>query len=166
MGRKLFAGWGGAPLSASQESDEPHALGRGMGRAYGDAALNAGGALTPSPAAGSIILDAETATCTATGATTIRELIDYLVPRGFFVPVTPGTADVTVGGAVAADIHGKNHHHDGSWGHHVRSIEVLHSDGQTSSLTPNDAGFWATIGGMGLTGRVLSCTFTVFMPVR
>ncbi len=161
MRRRLFAGWGGTPVSAGDESSEPHALSRGLGRSYGDAALNAGGALTPSPSVGSITLDDVTALCTASGSTTIRELIDYLVPRGFFVPVTPGTADVTVGGAVAADIHGKNHHHDGSWGHHVHSLVLILSDGEEVVLTPADEEFWATIGGMGLTGRVLSCTFSV-----
>ncbi len=161
MGRRVFAGWGGAPVSAGVESSGPHALSRGLGRSYGDAALNAGGALTPSSTEGSITLDDATALCTASGSTTIRELIDCLVPRGFFVPVTPGTADVTVGGAVAADIHGKNHHHDGSWGHHVHSLVLILSDGEECVVRPTDEEFWATIGGMGLTGRVLSCTFSV-----
>jgi decaprenylphospho-beta-D-ribofuranose 2-oxidase len=87
---------------------------------------------------------------------TIDDLIRVGLPQGWFVPVTPGTRQVSVGGAIAADVHGKNHHIDGSFGHHVRAI-VLATPSGTFTCSPTDHAelFWATIGGMGLTGIVL-----------
>jgi decaprenylphospho-beta-D-ribofuranose 2-oxidase len=80
-----------------------------------------------------------------------------VVPRGYFIPVTPGTKFVTIGGAIAADVHGKNHHKDGSFGNFVIELDLLIADGTTHKIGPsiNPKLFWATIGGMGLTGVIL-----------
>ena len=138
------------------------ALVRGLGRSYGDAAQNAGGTVVRLvPPAGGIRLDASTGLVTAHAGVSFDHLLRHLVPKGFFVPVTPGTRFVTLGGAIAADVHGKNHHVDGSFGNHVRSMSMLMADGAMLDLTPDSDPelWWATIGGMGLTGIVVEATF-------
>ena len=85
---------------------------------------------------------------------TIGEILRLVVPRGFFVPVVPGTKHVSVGGAIANDIHGKNHHRHGTFGAHVRRLELLRSDGRRLELGPADPLFQATVGGLGLTGLI------------
>ena len=141
-------------------------IARGLGRAYGDPAQNAGGAvvrLQPGP----IVLDPGRGEVTAGAGVGFDELLRHLVPRGWFVPVTPGTRFVTVGGAIAADIHGKNHHSDGSFGSHVTAITLLLADGSRQRLTAESDPelWWATIGGMGLTGLVLDVTFRL-IPIE
>ena len=88
----------------------------------------------------------------------LAEILQYFLPRGFFLPVTPGTKFVTVGGAIAADVHGKNHHQDGTFGNFVLDFKLLTPNGETLSCSPNNnfEVFWATHGGMGLTGVILS----------
>lgn len=139
-------------------------LARGLGRSYGDAAQNAGGAvLDLTGFAAPIELDTEAGTVRAPAGASLDAVLRAIVPRGFFVPVTPGTRQVTLGGAVAADIHGKNHHVDGSFGSHVDALDLVTADGVVRTVGPDrdpDA-FWATIGGMGLTGAVTSVTFRV-----
>ena len=128
-------------------------LPRGLGRAYGDAAQNAGGVVLDMTSLGSSLSIGPTGLARASSATTIDDLIRAGLAQGWFVPVTPGTRQVTVGGAVAADIHGKNHHRDGSFMAHVRHLTLVTPEGE-HRLAGGDDLFWATAGGMGLTGVV------------
>jgi decaprenylphospho-beta-D-ribofuranose 2-oxidase len=174
---QLLTGWGrtaptGARVvdvgpddvsAAVTSADGRGVLVRGLGRSYGDAAQNAGGTvLRLHSAADSIRVDAASGRVTAGAGTSFDELMRFLVPRGWFVPVTPGTRYVTLGGAIASDVHGKNHHVDGSFGNHVTAMRMVMADGSVRCLTPEaDAElWWATIGGMGLTGAIIEAEFT------
>jgi decaprenylphospho-beta-D-ribofuranose 2-oxidase len=143
-------------------------IARGLGRAYGDAAQNAGGAVADLTGwTGLLDLDLEHGRVTATAGTSLEQVMRWLVPLGWFVPVTPGTRSATVGGAVAADIHGKNHHHAGSFMDHVSRL-VLELPGAAPRTVGPDADpelFWATAGGMGLTGIVRQATFDL-VPIE
>jgi decaprenylphospho-beta-D-ribofuranose 2-oxidase len=144
------------------------AVARGLGRSYGDAAQNGGGLVVRlMGSAKDAVLDRQAGTVTISGGASLDELMRHLVPRGWFVPVTPGTRFVTIGGAIASDIHGKNHHVDGSFGNHVERLSLLLADGSVVELSrESDAElFWATIGGMGLTGVVLDATVRL-VPVE
>jgi decaprenylphospho-beta-D-ribofuranose 2-oxidase len=137
-------------------------IARGLGRSYGDNAQNGGGLvvdMTPLNRIHSI--DADTHLVDVDAGVNLDQLMKAALPFGLWVPVLPGTRQVTVGGAIACDIHGKNHHSDGSFGNHVRSMELLVASGETRHLTPDgeDAElFWATVGGNGLTGIILRAT--------
>ncbi len=133
------------------------ALPVGMGRSYGDVCLLEGGNLLLTTGMNRLIdFDPETGLLTAEAGITLAQILDFAVPRGFFLPVTPGTKYVTLGGAIANDIHGKNHEVAGSFGCHVPSFELVRSDGtrRICSPTENPEWFAATIGGMGLTGVI------------
>jgi decaprenylphospho-beta-D-ribofuranose 2-oxidase len=137
------------------------ALARGLGRSYGDAAQNAGGRVVATAGLARVLeLDVPGAVVTAEAGLSIAELTRVLLPLGLFVPVSPGTAHVTIGGAIAADIHGKNHHRDGSFCEHVDSFELLTPAGEVVTVArgADPDLFSATAGGMGLTGIVLSAT--------
>jgi decaprenylphospho-beta-D-ribofuranose 2-oxidase len=141
---------------------------RGLGRSYGDAAQNAGGTvLTLEGSAEEAVLDRSAATLTASAGVSLHDLLKVIVPQGFFVPVTPGTRFVTVGGAVASDIHGKNHHVEGSFGNHICRLTLMLADGTIHEIGPdqNPTLFWATVGGMGLTGVILEATFSL-IPIE
>lgn len=142
------------------DADARGVLARGLGRSYGDAAQNGGGRVVCVSEHG-IDVDTATGVVRAGAGVSFDELISALLPHGLFVPVSPGTRRITVGGAVAADIHGKNHHADGSWGAHVLDLEMMLASGEVRTVSPlaDPELFWATIGGMGLTGIVLSCRF-------
>lgn len=138
---------------------QPSYIPRGLGRSYGDAALNEdAGVILQSRLDRFISFDAEEGVLTCEGGVSFAEILQYFLPRGFFLPVTPGTKFVTVGGAIASDVHGKNHHRDGTFSNFVLDFELLLPNGQTLSCsqTVNREIFWATVGGMGLTGIVLS----------
>lgn len=150
---------------AEHALDAPTARGviaRGLGRCYGDAAQNAGGRVVVTTDVTAIELDPGTGRVTASAGTSLEHLLRVLVPRGRFVPVTPGTRQVTVGGAIAADIHGKNHHRVGCWSHAVESFRLLVPSGEVLDVDRDRDPelFAATCGGMGLTGVVLDATFT------
>ena len=153
---------------AVKSAGERGILARGLGRSYGDAAQNGGGTvLRLLGSARDALLDPGASTVTVGGGVSLDDLMRVIVPRGFFVPVTPGTRFVTVGGAIASDIHGKNHHVDGSFGSHVERIGLLLADGSQVDVSRNEdpALFWATVGGMGLTGIVLDATVRL-LPIE
>ncbi|HYE92459.1 MAG TPA: FAD-binding oxidoreductase [Terriglobales bacterium] len=136
----------------------PTFIARGLGRSYGDAALNAGGGVMVhdrldrlrgfDPATG--VLDCE-------AGVSVADIVETWHPRGWFPSVTPGTKFVTVGGAIAADVHGKNHHGDGTLANFLESLTLLTADGEAlhCSRTEHADVFWATVGGLGLTGMIL-----------
>lgn len=143
-------------------------LSRGLGRSYGDAAQNAGGTLLRlADSAADARIEESAATVTVGAGVSIDELLRLMVPRGFFVPVTPGTRFVTIGGAIASDVHGKNHHVDGSIGRHVERMTLLLADGSATEIGPQDRAdlFWCTVGGMGLTGVILEATIRL-LPIE
>lgn len=148
---------------------------RGLGRSYGDSATLAEGAVVLCERLDRFLALDETAgllTCEA--GVSFAQILDLIVPRGFFLPVTPGTRFVTLGGSIAADVHGKNHHGDGSIGNFVQSLELLTGAGERlrCSREENAEVFWATVGGMGLTGFILEATIrlipieTAYLRVR
>jgi decaprenylphospho-beta-D-ribofuranose 2-oxidase len=173
---EIVTGWGRNPSTAAHvvrptDADElamaakaagPRgAVARGLGRAYGDSAMNAGGLVVSSTGVSGVLdLDHGRSTARVLAGTSLDELLRQVVPQGWFVPVTPGTRHITVGGAIAADVHGKDHHATGSFGAHVESLVLAQPDGSRRTLTPDDdaEAFWATCGGMGLTGTVLEAT--------
>ena len=134
---------------------------RGLGRSYGDAAQNAGGAVLDLRGLDRVLhVDVAGARVTVEAGVSLDALMHLLLPLGLFVPVTPGTRQVTVGGAVAADVHGKDHHVSGSFCDAVDSLDLLVADGTVRTVGPDRDPdlFWATAGGMGLTGVVLRAT--------
>jgi FAD/FMN-containing dehydrogenase len=133
----------------------------GLGRSYGDCCLNDGGVLLGTRGLDRFLaLDEDRGLVTCEAGVSVGEILQVVVPRGFFLPVVPGTQEVTVGGAIANDVHGKNHHRSGTFGSQVESLELLRSSGErlTCSLRENSPLFEATVGGLGLTGLVLRAT--------
>ena len=134
-------------------------LARGLGRSYGDAAQNAGGRVLLMEGLARIHhVDLASGVVTADAGVSIEALTRALLPHGLFAYVTPGTWHVTLGGAIAADVHGKNHHADGSFCGHVLSLELMTPLGERVTVTPGQELFNATAGGMGLTGVIVSAT--------
>ncbi|MDF7822461.1 FAD-binding oxidoreductase [Pontiellaceae bacterium B12227] len=132
----------------------------GNGRSYGDASLQNRILLTRRFNKFLSFNDETGELCCQAGVL-LSEILDVFVQRGWFLPVTPGTKQITVGGAIAADVHGKNHHVDGSMGHHIITMDVMRNDGTvvTCSPTENAEFFNVTVGGMGLSGIILNATF-------
>lgn len=153
---------------AEQNDDKPAHLrrgviARGMGRSYGDPAQNSGGLVVDMQQLNQIhSIDPESAIVDVDAGVTLDQLMKAALPFGLWVPVLPGTRQVTIGGAIGPDIHGKNHHSAGSFGNHVVSMELLVADGRILHLEPEGSSddpdgslFWATVGGMGLTGIIV-----------
>ena len=134
-------------------------IARGMGRSYGDPAQNGGGLVVDMQPLNQIhSIDPDTGIVDVDAGVTLDQLMKAALPYGLWVPVLPGTRQVTIGGAIGPDIHGKNHHSAGSFGDHVLSMELLVADGRVLHLEPEGETselFWATVGGMGLTGIIL-----------
>ena len=133
----------------------------GNGRSYGDSCHNSQGRLIDSRDANRILgFDETRGELTCEAGTLLSDVLAYAIPRGYFLPVTPGTRFVTVGGAIANDVHGKNHHRRGTFGCHVARLTLLRSDGGPTECSPEANGqlFSATIGGMGLTGLIVQAT--------
>ncbi len=166
------SGWGRHPIRPGRvgrpeplglpDGDVPVLL-RGLGRAYGDAAVPAapGGLVIETTRADRILaFDAGTGRLTCESGLSLADLLRVFVPRGWFPPVTPGTKFVTVGACVACDVHGKNHHRDGSFGMFVDRLKLIAADGREIVCGPSQERelFLATVGGMGLTGLIVEVT--------
>ena len=143
-------------------------IARGLGRSYGDAAQLKNGTVIELPVFDRVELDISSGMVTAGAGVSLDQILRVIVPAGFFLPVPPGTRNVTVGGAIAADVHGKNHHVDGSFGSHVKSLLLVDNNANLRALTPNGSDsvddaqlFWSTVGGMGLTGVIVEATFSL-----
>jgi len=147
----ILAGNGGETLIA-----------RGLGRSYGDTSVNAGGAVLDMTRMNRMLaFDAERGVLSCEAGLSLEEIINTFLPRGYYLPVTPGTKHITVGGAIANDVHGKNHHCDGTFGKYVEELTLLTPTGEHLHCTPEENAdvFWATIGGVGLTGIILTASF-------
>jgi decaprenylphospho-beta-D-ribofuranose 2-oxidase len=133
---------------------------RGLARSYGDAAQCAGGIVLDLTGLDSVLdADLDSGVVRVGAGVSLDALLRAFVPRGWFVPVSPGTRHVTVGGAIAADVHGKNHHRDGSFCSYVTALSLVTPTGRVEVSPENDPDlFWATAGGMGLTGIVVEAT--------
>lgn len=165
--KQSLSGWGRYPQVAAQVARpdryvelvglaQQAAIARGHGRAYGDAAISASGTTVLMTRLNRFLaFDAESGLLTAEAGVSLDEILQVVMAQGWFLPVTPGTRYVTLGGAVAADVHGKNHHHVGSFSAFVREIELFTPQGVlrcSADLYPSV--FWATVGGMGMTGII------------
>ncbi len=143
-------------------------LARGLGRSYGDAALNGGHSVLLMERLNRLLaFDEVSGLLRAEAGTTLADILNIFIPRGWFLPVTPGTKYVTLGGCFAADVHGKNHHVDGSFSRYVTEIELLTADGSRlrCSKNLNTPLFWASAGGMGLTGIITEITLQL-VPIE
>lgn len=168
----LLTGWGrtspsrarlvhpadaGAVATTVRSAGPRGLIARGMGRSYGDAAQNGGGlVLAPIRADARVRIDPDTAVVDVAAGVSVESLISQVLPHGLLPPVLPGTRLLSIGGAVAADVHGKNHHVDGSVGRHLTGLTLVDGTGAVRRLGPVDDSdaFWATVGGMGLTGVI------------
>jgi FAD/FMN-containing dehydrogenase len=143
-----------------KEGQVPNIIARGHGRCYGDASRNEH-VISMLHHKQLHSFDAKTGVVNCDAGLLLSDLLETILPKGWFLPVTPGTKFITVGGAIAADIHGKDHFENGTFGQHVNSFELLVGEGKVMHCSPeeNKEVFFATLGGMGLTGVILRCEF-------
>lgn len=166
--KQPYPSWGNYPPVEDQSayileapvtlpSTESTMLPRGLGRSYGDSCLNENGVLLDTQQLYHF-LDFSDGVLEVESGVTLEDILNFAVPQGYFLPVTPGTKFVTVGGAIANDVHGKNHHVAGNFGNHVLEFKLLRSNGELLTCSPsqNSEVFQATIGGLGLTGLIVS----------
>jgi decaprenylphospho-beta-D-ribofuranose 2-oxidase len=169
--KKLMTNWNNYPVVEAREISFDYekeivskltqtCIPHGNGRCYGDASLSAD-VVNTLRYDKVLAFDEANGVITCQSGLLLSDLLQIIVPRGWFLPVTPGTKFITVGGAVASDVHGKNHHVDGAFSRHVVSMSVLTGTGETFTCSPsaNADLFWATCGGMGLTGIILDVKF-------
>ena len=176
MSKKLISGWGRYPtveaelIIPAQPEDISLAglngIARGMGRSYGDSAL-ADRIISTQLFDNLISFNEKSGELCCAGGCSLDEILRLFVPKGWFLRTTPGTKFVSVGGAIASDVHGKNHHKSGSFCEHLSNIELLLGSGEIVSCSPkqNSDLFRATCGGMGLTGIIISATITL-IPIK
>ena len=151
--------WDRTRLELAREGPEAVGLPFGNGRSYGDVCLNPGGTLWSTRGLDRFIaFDRENGSLECEAGVLLKEIIEVALPHGWFLPVTPGTQFVTLGGAIANDVHGKNHHQAGTFGEHIERIVLQRTDGTRIECGPLSARDWleATIGGLGLTGVIVS----------
>jgi decaprenylphospho-beta-D-ribofuranose 2-oxidase len=173
-----ISGWNRFPVQACElERPERYAelrptadsvIARGQGRSYGDASLNESRRVLLTERVNRMLeFDADSGILRAEAGVTLAGVLEVIVPKGWFLPVTPGTKFVSLGGCVAADVHGKNHHHEGSFGDHVLSMEMILADATRVICSPSERSelFWATVGGMGLTGIIGEVTLKL-IPIQ
>lgn len=170
--RKQLSNWGNYPALDCEESSfsqeeqltqyvntHNNIIARGNGRCYGDASLGEH-SISTLRYDKVLLFDVETGDFECQAGMTLDQVLEIVVPKGWFLPVTPGTKFITVGGAVASDVHGKNHHSEGSFSNHIINMEVLTGTGiMTCSRENNTDLYWATCGGMGLTGIITKVRF-------
>lgn len=173
--KKKIANWGNYPIIESDEKafsftkelqdyakQQEHFIARGNGRCYGDASL-ASSTVSTLKYQNIISFDEVNGIFECQSGLTLDRILEVVVPKGWFLPVTPGTKFITVGGAVASDVHGKNHHVDGSFSSHIIEMDIVGAAGEimTCSKEKNKDLFWATCGGMGLTGIISRVKFNL-----
>jgi hypothetical protein len=171
--KKTIANWGNYPVIEADEKsfsfkeqlnptllNTNEVIARGNGRCYGDASL-AKNIISTLKYDKVLSFEITSGIFECQSGLTLDKILEIIVPKGWFLPVTPGTKFITIGGAVASDVHGKNHHVDGSFSNHILDIDVLLADGKTLTCSPtvNSDLFWATCGGMGLTGIITRVKF-------
>jgi len=171
--KKTIANWGNYPrveaevTALSEEEDlrnyiksQPDLLARGNGRCYGDAALN--DRLFSTLKLNRLIdFNADSGELECGAGALLSDILSRILPKGYFLPVTPGTQFITLGGAIAADVHGKNHHKEGCFSNHLIHFDLINGNGEIMRCSRVEHAdlFWNTVGGMGLTGIILSARF-------
>ncbi len=173
MSRKTVTNWGNFPVMEAEVfetrsldtirqtvQNHEHLIARGNGRCYGDSSLGEN-IFSTLKLNRFLSFDKEKGMIECESGVLLSDVLNVIIPKGFFLPVTPGTKFITVGGAIAADVHGKNHHGDGTFSNHVENFDLLLADGNVVRCSRNENSelFWRTCGGMGLTGIILNAKF-------